>query len=344
MKLPTISVVVATYNSSRTIERCLGSVRMQDYPPRLVDIIVCDGGSTDPTRALVKKFNVSIIAVDPKLQSAEYNKSLGVAKARGDILFLLDHDNVIPHSGWLTRMVAPFIKDKKIVGVETLRYLYDPSTSLLDRYFALFGAGDPLAFYLGKADRLSYLFDKYVLYGRSVDCGDYYQVTFDPDHIPTLGANGFFVRRKLLMEHAHAKPGEFFHIDVNVDLIRKGFNRYAFVKDAILHLTGYNSVWHFLARRVLFMEQFHLGGKGLAARRVRRYSVYESADTGKLIWFIIISLTFVVPLAHSIRGYRKIHDVAWFLHPFLSIAVVVLYTLTILRYITRAYAKRLLDR
>ena len=30
-------------------------------------------------------------------------------------------------------------------------------SSLIDRYFGLFGAGDPLAFYLGKSDRLSYM-------------------------------------------------------------------------------------------------------------------------------------------------------------------------------------------
>lgn len=316
-----ISVVIATYNSQRTIAQSLASVRAQKYPQSQIEIILVDGGSMDRTREIARMYNARWIAVNSKKQSAEYNKGIGVQKARGEILFLLDHDNVIPHVHWLTKMIKPFLDNPAVVGVETLRYHYDPKGKLLDRYFALFGAGDPLAFYLGKADRLSYLYNEYNLFGSTIDRGDYYLVRFSPNQIPTLGANGFLIRRQILIKHANIRPDAFFHIDVNVDLIRNGYNVYAFVKETIIHLTGYNNILNFLKRRLRFMRQFYL-----QTYHARRYSVYEPKDFFGLVRFVFYSVTFVKPTYDAFRGFLKIRDIAWFLHPVLSFVLVLIYS------------------
>ena len=172
-KYPTISVVTATYNSTRTIKRCLESIRGQEYPQESIEIIIADGGSTDKTVEIAKRFGAKVIAIDPAKQNAEYNKSIGIKYARNELLAMIDHDNVLPHTHWLLKMVCPFTEHKNIVGVETLRYAYDPNESLLDRYFALFGTGDPFVWYLGRADRLSYIFDRYNLAGEILSDREY---------------------------------------------------------------------------------------------------------------------------------------------------------------------------
>ena len=126
---------------------------------------------------------------------------------KNEILAMIDHDNVLPHHNWFTNMVQPFLEQKRMVGVETLRYHYDPTTSLLDRYFALFGAGDPLVWYLGKADRLSYIYEAYKASGYGKRPGEgYYTVRFKPETMPTIGANGYLVRRAILMKYAKSLP------------------------------------------------------------------------------------------------------------------------------------------
>ncbi len=320
-KLPTVTVIIATYNSENTIDQCLTSIRNQEYPQEKIDIILADGGSKDSTLKKVKKYNVTFIHVPPDKQNAEYNKGVGVRYAKGEILLMIDHDNVLPHTKWLKKMVQPFLENKEIVGVETLRYHYDPKLSLLDRYFALFGAGDPLAFYFGKSDRLSFIYNKYNLYGKAKDVGDYYIVKFIPHKIPTLGANGFLIRRKELVENAQIDGDHFFHIDVNVDLIKKGFNTYAFVKEDIIHLTGYKNISNFLYRKGLYVKQFHI-----QTHAMRRYSlVFEDEDKWKLVKFIFYSVTIIKPTIDATRGYIKIQDSAWFLHPFLCLALVIIY-------------------
>ena len=85
-KILSVSVVMATYNSQRTIKKALESVRNQNYPQKMIEIVIADGGSTDKTLSIAKKYKVRIIHVPKELQNAEYNKGLAVNAAKNDIL------------------------------------------------------------------------------------------------------------------------------------------------------------------------------------------------------------------------------------------------------------------
>ncbi len=319
-KLPTISVVVTTFNSERTIADALASVREQDYPQNKIEIVVVDGGSTDKTLSLIKQFKPRLIKVPADLQGAEYNKSVGVNRAKNELLLLLDHDNILPHKKWLKRMVRPFGEEPELVSAEPLRFHYDPKMTLLDRYFALVGGSDPVPYYFGKNNHLSYAFDKYNLWGKAKDKGSYYLVKHSPGEVPALGGNGALVRRKLLLKEAKAGVGEFFHIDVHVDLINKGFDKYASVKDTIIHLTN-NKVIPFLMRRKKYIEIYHFQDFSK-----RRFSVYEpKKDRTKLIKYILVASTFMVPTWDAIKGFVKVRDAAWFIHPLMSFAMLFVY-------------------
>ncbi len=148
MKLPTVSVVIATYYSQNTIQKCLESIHSQDYPQEKIEIIIADGGSKDATLAIAKKYKAAILNIPNNKQNAEFNKGVGVRTAKNELLLLIDHDNILPHKNWLNKMIKPLLDDKNIVGVETLRYHYNPKASLLHKYFALFVSCDPLSFYL----------------------------------------------------------------------------------------------------------------------------------------------------------------------------------------------------
>ena len=341
---PTISVVIATHNSARTIGLCLQSIRSQRYPQERIEIIVSDGASTDGTREIASGYNVRWIAVDPSRQSAEYNKATGISHAKNEILAMIDHDNILPHDEWFRNMVQPFLEQKDVVGVETLRYHYDPATTLLDRYFALFGAGDPLVWYLGKADRLSYIYSSYKASGYEKDHGEYYTVRFKQETMPTIGANGYLVRRAILMKNAKTTPGMYFDMDVNVDLILNGYDKFAFVNESILHLTGYGSVWDFLKRRMLFFSQYQRGLDQTSDKPVRRYGILSRKGIVELLLSIIICASVVIPFIDSIRGFRKIRDIAWFLHPILAFSFVAMYSWVIITSLVTRYAKKVLAR
>jgi glycosyltransferase involved in cell wall biosynthesis len=326
MPNPTISIIIATFNSSRTLDLCLRKVKEQVYDKNKIEIIVADGGSKDSTLRIARKYGSKIVNVNKDKQNAEYNKGIGFSKAKGEIVLFLDHDNIMPHDMWLTNLIEPLMKDKDIVGSEPLRFHYDISMTFLDRYFALFGGSDPVVFYLGKNSHLSWASNKYNLFGKAKDIGNYYKVTYSRNEIPALGGNGAALRREVLLRHAKADPDNFVHTDVVADLIRGGYNEYALVKDTIIHLTN-NKVLFFLARRKYFIEKYQL-----QYEYTRRYHMYDpTKDKIKLIMYVIFSLTFVVPLWDSIKGFYRVRDLAWFLHPFMCVAFVIIYAIPVFR-------------
>ena len=319
---PSVSVILATYNSQDSIEQCLASLFSQDYPKEKIDLIIADGGSRDNTLDILSKYKHTLFKIPENKQEAEYNKGIAVSHAKNELLLFIDHDNVLPHKNWLKKMIKPLLENSKICGVEVLRFAYRRRDNILDRYFALIGGVDPIPYYLGKDARLSWAFDKYNLLGKSQDLGSYFLVKFDKDKIPTLGANGAILRRSLL-KYAKSDPENFFHIDINYDLIKKGFNTYAFVKDEIIHYkkTKFIDFIKFLIRRRKIMERQYFENL-----KKRRYAVFMSSqDKIGLLKFIFYTVTVVKPFFDSVRGFIKIRDAAWFLHPFICLSFLVVY-------------------
>lgn len=318
-KWPSVSFVIATYNSERTIKNCLSAISKQDYPSP-IEIVIGDGGSTDRTLNVIEKYSAKVVSVPEEKQNAEYNKGTAVNAAKNEIIVFIDHDNILPHKKWLRKMVRPLLEDEQIFGAGVLRFHYKKSMTLLDRYFALFGAADPIAFFLNKSAHQSWLYDQFNLRGTLLEGKpDYYIVELDPERMPALGGNGALLRRKLLKE-AKSDPEHFFHIDIHVDLAKKGYTKYAFVKESIIHLTN-NSLLPFLKRRKYYIEKYHF--KDFSKRR---YSVYESKkDRLALMRYIIYAMTIFGPLFHSLRGFFKIRDLAWFIHPVISLAMLIVY-------------------
>lgn len=326
MNLPSVSCVIATFYSSETLRECLTSVFSQNYPKDKLEIVIVDGGSGDSTLEILKKFKVKVYKVPPKIQEAEYNKGTGALHAKNELILFIDVDNVLPHKNWLRKMVKPLMEDKDIIGSEVLRFHYDPKDNILDRYFALLGGTDPVPYYLGKDSKLSWAFDKYNLLGEAEDRGDYYRVKLTGKRIPVIGANGFILRRRLL-KMIKQGPENFFHTDINYDLIQQGFNTYAFVKDDIIHLkrTKISYFLKFLLRRKHIMETQYFN-----RIKRRRYAVFIPAtDTTHLVKFVIYALTFIKPTYDATRGFIKVRDYAWFLHPFICFAFLLVYSLAV---------------
>jgi len=64
-----VSIIIPTLNSTRTLGLCLKSITSQNYPEELVEIIVADGGSTDQTKEISQAYFVKL--VDNPLKTGE---------------------------------------------------------------------------------------------------------------------------------------------------------------------------------------------------------------------------------------------------------------------------------
>ncbi len=323
INLPTISIITATYDGSlSTLTECLKLVRTQNYPQKKIEIILGHGGKKETIAPLAKKFKAQFVLIPPEKQNAEYNRGVAFNLAKNQLVLILDHDNFMPTNNYLLELVEPFLKHKNLVAVESCYFHYDKKYSPLDRYYALVGTLDPIPYYLGKADRLPQTEKKWVLKGDSVDMGNYFLVKFlpDPRKIPTVGTNGCLMSRSIVTKYANISPDYHYPIDVMVDVIKSGHNQFAFVKNSLIHLTGARGLSQFLKRRLKFVIDYHF-----TVSSKRRYSVYMPGDESKLIKYIIYSVTFVKPTWDALKGYLKIHDPAWFIHPLMCFGICVVY-------------------
>jgi len=314
--LPSISILTITFNPDpQVFGKVLESIKNQDYPEHLIEHIVVDGGSKKNTINFLKNYGCKLIVKEALRDQSEARRAFAVKEAKNEIVLWLESDNSLPDKNSLRELVQPFIDDKKIISTFTLHYGINKQMSLLDRYCALFGISDPIAYYLGKADREAWFKDVYTK-GRIIRRKKKYDVVeFNEKNLPTVGDNGFLTRREILLK-ARITPKEYVHIDIYVDLLKFGYKRFGVVKSIDIEHDIGNGILELVRRRVLYVKRYSLS-KYLNYRRYAVFDFKSPKDIMNLSKYIFYTVTFVQPLTLSIRGFLKIKDVAWFLHPFM---------------------------
>lgn len=315
--LPSISIVIPTYNSERVLKDCLDSIEMQDYPKDLIEVIIADGGSTDRTMEILKDYRIDKIEHN-SLVTGEAGKAVGVEAASNEIIALIDSDNVLDGKDWLRRMTQPF-DNPEITGTEPLYYTYRKEDTVINRYCALLGMNDPLCLYLGNYDRFSHLTDKWTgLHINTLKKDEYLQLELDGTAVPTIGANGFMVRRKSILDTSY-KP-YLFDIDVVHQLVQNGMDKFAKVEIGIIHLFAVR-VGDFAKKQSRRINDYLYFKK----KEMRTYP-WQRVNKKGLIKFILATV-FIFPLIFdATRGYIKKHDHAWFFHPIACWITLFIYT------------------
>lgn len=313
MNKKSVSIVTPTLNSMRVLSTYMDAIIRQGYPHDLIEIVFADGGSTDGTREKIKeyqqKLDIKISICDNPLKTAEAGKAVGVRRAVNEIICLLDSDNIIPDDSWLERMMNPFTDDL-IVASEPIAFTYRREDNVINRYCALIGMNDPLCLFTGNYDRYCRVTGKWTEVKREeMDCGDYLSIKFRADMIPTIGANGFLMRAKELINNFE---GDYlFDIDVLWELFLKDPDlRVAKVKTGIIHL--------FCSDIRTFCRKQN--------RRIRDFLYFSDANGRKYPWgkigiwkillFSLCCITIIPLLVQSVIGFCRQKDFrVWAFHP-----------------------------
>ncbi len=311
MRYPKISIVMPVYNEEGKIERCLRSVRKQDYPQDKIEIVFIDDDSTDNTLKIAKKFNIKIVRNGA--HDYDIGKSLGIQKSTGEYIMFLDGDNILTRKDWIKKIISPLLEDKTLIGSQPLWLKYNKKDKFFDRYCTLYGITDPLTIYLNKRDKLM-LWERKWKIGLVKEKPGYFVAEFGRENLPTIGTVGFIIKRSYLLR-TNYKPA-FSHLDCMQDLIKLGLRKFAMTKLEIIHLHS-KSFSDFIGK---LKRNFNIFIRDFDKRRYK----WEAPLTRKLYAAIAMS-TFLIPFYHSVRGYAKIKDIVWFAHPFICFVVIVNY-------------------
>ena len=319
---PSVTIEMLSYNDEKIITDCFKSIRVQDYPAK-VQILLVDGGSTDKTVQIAKKYKAKVISRPDLKNNPAKRGEIWTKFVETDIAIVFSADNRFQEKTCLRQMMEPFF-DPEISAVETFRYGFRNNNSLLTKYFALIGGTDPVAVALGKADRAPYDKDSWHSFGKVESNKNYFKIIFDKDpaKIPTLGANGFAVRNSLLKKIPNINS---LHTDVCVNMIRSGYNKFAFIiKGHVIHSIDSNV--NFLRRKINWLSIYSPN------KFKRKHLVYNpKTDFLTLIIIIFSFATFIFPLIRAVKGYIKYRHPAWFLHPVMCFVFLVNYGLGVIK-------------
>lgn len=92
--IPSISVVIPTFNRRIEVERAVRSVFTQTVQP--IEVVICDDGSTDGTAEFVESLNGPIEIVYLRQENSGLPASArnsGISRSRGDFVAFLDSDD-----------------------------------------------------------------------------------------------------------------------------------------------------------------------------------------------------------------------------------------------------------
>ncbi|MBD2603495.1 glycosyltransferase family 2 protein [Scytonema hofmannii FACHB-248] len=90
-KLPLVTVIIPVYNSAKFLAEALDSVFAQTYHP--LEVIIVDDGSTDDSAKIAKTYPSVRYLYQPN-QGAATARNVGIASAEGELIALLDADDV----------------------------------------------------------------------------------------------------------------------------------------------------------------------------------------------------------------------------------------------------------
>jgi len=119
MTAPYVTVLITTYNYGHFIEEAIDTVLSQDFPPAELEILVVDDGSTDDTGERINSYGSRIRYLYKPNGGQASALNIGIANARGEIVVLLDADDLfLP--GKLAKVSAAFRQNP------TLGMVYHP--------------------------------------------------------------------------------------------------------------------------------------------------------------------------------------------------------------------------
>src|SRR5437868_5174302 len=101
-RYPRVSVVVCAYNAERTMDQCLASLAVLNYPD--YEVVVVNDGSRDRTLELAESYDYCRIISQPN-KGLSAARNVGAEAATGEIVAYTDSD-CVADPDWLTYLVA----------------------------------------------------------------------------------------------------------------------------------------------------------------------------------------------------------------------------------------------
>lgn len=322
MEKKLFSIIMPTYNSEDTIEKALKSIREQDLSEETIEILVIDGGSTDRTLDIARKYG-AVILENPK-KFPEYAKRIGFAAANGRWIVMEDSDEVLTHKSQLRKRKDFFESNPQVHCLILDKYIPGENCGIACSYINWFG--DPFSYVVyGLSDSRVRSNKKNLV--ETTETGNIYY--YDNDDIIPIGDGGTTTidiqkAKELFGQEYYTQE---FATSIFYNMVSKTGYVGCISEDNIIHysVAGLRSYLKKLRFRInTNLNEVEQSGYSVRAGKSDRL------NKRKLV-FILYVTTLILPLADSIRMAVQYKRPSLLLHFFYTYYVVVMIGTEIIR-------------
>jgi glycosyltransferase involved in cell wall biosynthesis len=172
-----VSIITAVFNNKSHIADCITSVLNQSY--KNIEYIIIDGGSTDGTRDVIKKYDGKISKWISEPDNGIYDAlNKGIKLASGDVIGFLHADDVFAHNNIIETIVSEISKRKTDSCYSDLVYVESKNIDKVIRYWKSCPYNDTL-FYRGWMPPHPTFFVKKEIYDKYGSFNTHFKIASD---------------------------------------------------------------------------------------------------------------------------------------------------------------------
>lgn len=133
---PAVSIIIPTLQEEKLIERTLSQFTPEIKKQFSLEIVVSDGGSTDRTVAIARRYaDVIVESLAGQHQNISIGRNLGARASHGDILIFINADTIIEDIVRFLEEMIRVIQQPGVTGATCSVGIYREEEHLLDRLF-----------------------------------------------------------------------------------------------------------------------------------------------------------------------------------------------------------------
>jgi len=303
---PTVSIAIPTLNSERRLEMCLRSIFNQRYSGT-IEVIIVDGGSTDRTLDIARRFPVKLI--EAPVRNPELAKLTAFQRSTGDIFFYLDDDNELTSPYWVRDMIYPLIDDSTISGSFT-HHLATKQDSAITRYLSYDKLQrDPLLAHFSVGIEETFIAQK----------TGYILCEFTSGRTPPVGL--VLYRREdvvILLETEKLDERRIFDIDLPTTFVMSGRSRFAYVPVGVKHAHADNMLT-LIRKRIRNVKYIFL--PTYSKRKFAWFSTQNRRTLARILQWLCWS-NLLVPLSVSgLKKFLRYKDAVLLLEPLVGLVL-----------------------
>lgn len=286
------TIIMPTYNSEKTIEKALKSIREQDLPRETVELLVIDGGSTDRTVEIALEYG-AVILNNPQ-RFPEYAKRIGLTKAKGRWAVMQDSDEVLVDKSQLRKRIEFFEENPDVYCVMLDKFIPGEHCGIACAYVNWFG--DPFSYCVYHLSESRVKRNRKYLVQESRTGNVYFYTKDDIIPIADAGTTTIDIRKakEIFGEEYYAQE---FAVSIFQNMVCETGFVGCIPEDSIIHYS--NADFRAYLRKIKFRVYTNLNdvkqsGYSLRARKNKKLR-------RRKVVFIVYCVTIVLPLLDSIR-------------------------------------------